>query len=137
MQVRTFPFSVQKIAASLLALGLLVLPVIVIPVTEQFIFDSKKIIFFALVLIFGFLYIVRTLQSKVITFKLTPLTGAVALLGLAALISSFASGNYPFEHLLGFGGVYIGLALLVLLGSSIINAEEKFNPIAVLGVGNA
>jgi tetratricopeptide (TPR) repeat protein len=113
---------------SLILVGLAaLLPLLVVPFTEQFMIDSKLFLLFAATIALGALFIISHFQQKLITISITPLSIPVLALGVVALAGSFFTGNYPVENLLGFGGAYVSIALLVFFGSRLLQKETTFS----------
>jgi len=116
--------SVRNFAQLTLGSLLVTLPLLVLPHTEQFVVQSKMAIFiFATFIVLG-LYVIQTVVSKMISFTLSPLTGSLLFFGTAVAAATFFTGNYPVEHLVGMGGVYLAFVLFVLFGGSIFRAVK-------------
>ncbi len=125
-------FSLAQLATWVVLGFTLVIPLIVLPFTEQLVSDAKVYTLFVFSLVLGGLFVATTLQKRVIRFTVTSLTLPVVLFAAAVLASSFFVGQYPVEHLLGLGGVYIACALIVLFGSSLVKRDQATE--SVLGI---
>ena len=117
-------FSVRFFAQLIVGTLLLTLPLLVLPFTEQFVVHTKlAVMIFGTLTMLG-LYAAQSMKSKVLGFTLSPLTIPVLGFGFAILASTFFTGNYPVEHLLGMGGLYLALVLFVLFGGSVFRATK-------------
>lgn len=115
-------------------LSVLVLSVLlVLPITDNFIAHTKSYLLFAAAILVGLLFIVRSLKRSSFDIVLSPLTTPLLAFGIVTAVSTFATNTYPVENLLGFGGVYLAVVTIGLLGSSLLpkHATDKF--LVVLG----
>jgi cytochrome c-type biogenesis protein CcmH/NrfG len=122
-------FSVHFFTQLLFGLLLISLPILVVPVTEQFVVHSKLAVIIIGSLLILTLYAIQSIKNKVLGFTLSPLTLPVLGFGASVLASTFFSGNYPVENLLGMGGLYLAFVVLVLLGGSIFRAIKPASSI--------
>lgn len=130
--------SMLRQAATVFLLSLFVLvPLIVLPISEQPIIVSKSLLFFAGTLVTLALFIAYSLQRKVISFVTSPLTAPLLLFGGATLASSLFTNNYPVEHLLGFGGLYLSLVVMGIFGPTIVDKKtlKTWFPTVAVGLG--
>lgn len=123
----TITGTIQKVLLATLFL----LPLLVLPLTEQFVVQSKSSLLFFVTLFLAFIFGVRVLLSKKLSFTSSPLTLPLALFGLAVLASTFFTADYPVKNIVGMGGVYLTLPLLAILGSSLFRVSKIVTPILI------
>ena len=97
-----------------LVLGLL----LVLPISEDFLTQSKLLVFFVSTLVLGLTFVIYSIQKKTIELVLSPITIPLLVFGGAMAASTFFTNNYPVEALLRFGGVYLLIVLYVLFAST-------------------
>lgn len=104
----------------------------VVPIFDNFVFFSKYTFFVVGTLLTAVLYVLYTLSKKTIEIKISPLTLPLFLFGVASTASTFFTNNYPVEAVLGFGGVYMALVIISLLGGSVASSDlaKKILPVA-------
>jgi tetratricopeptide (TPR) repeat protein len=110
----------SKISLRVLLGSVFLLPWLLLPFTDQFIGQTKILIGIVATLTLGFLYLISVIKTKLIKVDINPFTLPLVLFGIAILASSFLSGNYPVEHLLGIGGTYLSMVMIVLWGGFLI-----------------
>lgn len=91
------------------------IPLLVIPVFAQPITDAKVWSIILVGLITITLFILATWQQRHIKVPSGGLVGATFAIGLLTTISSVVTHPYPYEHLFGFGGVWITWAVVILM----------------------
>lgn len=129
-------FSLRKLAEWLSLGSIFLLPLLILPFTEQFVIQSKIGVLFVTALVMMGLYIINTLRTRVISMTISPLSGPIFLFGIFVAASTFLTGDYPVEHLLGMGGIYLALVLMVLFGGSVLKMENASQKVisTLLGV---
>lgn len=115
-------------------LAVVVLSVLlVLPITDNFIAHTKSYLLFAAALLVALLFLVRSVKRNSFDVVLTPITTPLFLFGAVAAVSSFASSSYPVENLLGFGGVYLAVAVIAVLGSALLPKRSGSSFLLALG----
>jgi tetratricopeptide (TPR) repeat protein len=111
----------------IMAIGILSV-LFIAPITDSFIEHSK---FYTL--IFGTLavlvmFVVKSFKDGALRITVSPMSGALVLFMLATIASTFFTSDYPVEGLLGFGGVFLAVSVLSLIGGSVLpkNLTLKF-----------
>ncbi len=109
-----------------LVLGTAVLlPIILLPLSDNFLITSKFYLVFAVTIIIVLAWTIFVLLKKSVQFTLSPFVLPLLALAIVTLISLFASTQYPAAQLMGFGGLYVALAVLVILTTSIISQKQS------------
>lgn len=117
---------------SLLA-GVVLSTLLVLPITDNFVAHTKTYLLFALAILVGLLFVVRSLKRFSFDIVLSPLTAPLLAFGGATLISTFATNTYPVENLLGFGGVYLAMVIIALFSGSLLPKHSADRFLMVLG----
>lgn len=112
-------------------------PLLVIPYTRNLIVNSKFLLILIVLFIILISFAIKTLVQKRWEVAISPLTLPLILFGLAVVFSTFLTGSYPVENLLGFGGIYLSLVLISLLGSTLIKGDYTLKIIRALTWGGA
>lgn len=115
-----------KLSVVSLALGLLLWTTLgVLPILDQSIVAAK----YTLILFSGALiltvYLLRSFNKGTLSFIKTPFTIPVSLFAVVTLISIIANNRYPVESFLGFGGIYLALAIFTLTGSLLVKSQAS------------
>lgn len=113
-----------KVGGVALLIATILIPLLILPFGENFLLDSKNLLFFVSGLIIFAIWTVNAFAKKTIQVTLSSFVLPVVLLLVSTLLSSFLNGTYPVNHLVGFGGIYITFSLIVLLAPSLI--PERF-----------
>lgn len=130
--------SFAQTASAFLLQALVVLsPLLVIPYTRSLIIDTKTGLLFIVALFVSLGFAIKTFTSKKWELAVSPLTVPLSLFGGAVLLSSFFSGKYPVESLLGLGGAYLSFVLISVFGSSLIKGNYTQKVTHLLGVSGA
>jgi Tfp pilus assembly protein PilF len=110
---------------------------LILPLSEQPLLHSKTLVLFVATIFFLVLFMIKSWQQRFITLLVSPLTWPVVLFGAATLASTFFTSNYPVEHLLGMGGVFLCLVALTLFAPNVISKEqaESWLMPSIVGVG--
>ncbi len=121
-----------------LVVGLLAAMVLlVIPATDNFLFHTKSFVVFLGALLLVGVFTAQALVKKSFEFTLSPFTAGLLFFGFASIAATFFTQSYPVENLLNFGGVYIALSLLILVGGSILPKESKHWVLTTLAISSA
>ena len=120
----------------LLSLTVLLL-ILVLPLGEFFVTQTKEFLSLLAVLLMIALTGVNLIVKKTTTISLSPLTVPLVIFGLVVTASIFFTHSHPVDNILGFGGVYLSLVLIVCLGKELVT--KKFSQVFMkyLGVGAA
>lgn len=126
--------TVQKTSFIVMTLLAAATFLLLLPVTDNFILNTKMFsLFFG-----GFallaLYIWKSYQQRSITLVVAPFTLSLFLFGLATLASIFFTNAYPYENLLGFGGIYIAMVVIALVLGSLLSKTQAHQGITLLGI---
>lgn len=97
-----------------MVLGLL----LVLPISDDFINQSKILIFFLGTILLGVNFVIYSIQKKTIELVLSPITIPLLVFGVAMAAATFFTNNYPVEALLRFGGGYLLLVAYVIFAST-------------------
>lgn len=127
----------SKLATGLMVLAVAYLGLGVVPFTENFVIDSKSYGLLVLGLVFTALFAVTALRDQKMSLVVAPYTSAAVFFGLVALASSFLTNDYPVEHLLGLGGIYIAITLIVIFAPTILPRRSGQSFLTALGVTGA
>ncbi|MBT4124353.1 MAG: tetratricopeptide repeat protein [Candidatus Pacebacteria bacterium] len=128
---------VQAASAVILRALIVLTPLLVVPYTRNLIVDSKSFLLFITALLVTLGFAIKTFSKKKWELAISPLTMPLALFGGSVLISSFLSQKYPVESLLGIGGAYISLAIIGILGSSLVKGNHSQKITQTLGITGA
>ena len=112
-------------------------PLMVVPFTRNLIVDSKLFLMFAAALLTVLGFAIKTFTKKKWELAVSPLTLPLALFGGSVLISTFLSQKYPVENLLGIGGAYIAMAIISILGSSLIKGDHSKKIVPLFAITGA
>lgn len=131
---KTYSNTFKQIATFLMIATTVIAGLVLLPFTDNFVYDTKSFgLFFATLAMFV-VFVLQAYQRKSFNIVLAPYSGPMLLLGLAATLSSFFTNSYPVEHLLGFGGVYIAVALISVFGGSVLPKDSAMKLIKTLAV---
>lgn len=130
---KSYTHTLKQIALGLMILSVVVAGLVLLPFTDNFVYDTKSFGLFFGTLAMIVVFVLQAYQRKSFNFVLAPYTGPVMLLGLGAVLSSFFTNSYPVEHLLGFGGVYIAVALMSVFGGSVLPKNSSMTLLKTLG----
>ncbi|MBD3279270.1 MAG: tetratricopeptide repeat protein [Candidatus Pacebacteria bacterium] len=136
MKNNAFATSLAQLTEWLLLALVILAPLIVIPLTLNFIVHTKLYLFFTITLLIIILFLSNSLKTKTLRLIWNPVVAALLCWGLITLISAFAHSSYPVEALLGKGGVYLSLVLLVITGSSLLKkpaVNKLINALVIAG----
>lgn len=100
------------------------MPLLVLPWSDQPLLYSKSLLFFVTTLGLALLFAFKTWQQRFISFVLSPFTAPLVLMGISVLVSSFLTGNYPVEHLLGMGGILLSGIFIALFAGTVLDGEK-------------
>jgi cytochrome c-type biogenesis protein CcmH/NrfG len=95
------------------------LPLIVVPLTNNFIVHTKLFLVFAAAILTAGFFLYHSFKNRGWRIVVSPLTLPLVLFGAATLASTLFTQNYPVENLLGYGGIYLCLAAIPLLGGAL------------------
>lgn len=102
------------------------LPLILFPLSDNFLLTSKFYFLFLATFIMCICWALFTLTKKSVQFTLSPFVAPLLIFIIATAASILFNNTYIVNQLMGYGGLYIGLSLLVILGSSIlVNKDSK------------
>lgn len=139
MPKSSFLSSLYSVGTGLLFALMALTPLLVLPLSEQPLLQTKLLLLFVATIATLVLFMVKSWMQRFITFIISPLTIPVLLFGIVTLASTFFTSNYPVEHLLGMGGVFLCLAFLTLFAPNILSKEkaETWLMPTVVGIGGA
>ncbi len=121
-----------RFSGIMLLVATIILPLIVLPIGENFLLESKNLIFFIVGVIIFAIWTLTAFLKKTVQVTLSTFLFPSILLLISTLLSSFLNGLYPINHLVGFGGIYIACSLIILLAPSLIPEKYgKFFPFIV------
>ncbi len=121
MEKKTLPTlpSFSQIALGLCVATVVIQGLVLLPYTDNFVFDTKLFGFFLTTILLLAAFVGQAIQRRSFNIVLAPFTLPLVLFGMAVGASTFLTNPYPVEHLLGFGGAYLAVALFALFGGSI------------------
>ncbi len=121
-----------------LVLATLVLSVVLIlPISDDFVTQTKMLIFFIGTFLLGVSFVIYSIQKKTIEFVLSPITIPLIVFGVAMAASTFFTNNYPVEALYRFGGAFLLMLGFVLFASTTTNKKLGDLLLPVAGVTSA
>lgn len=127
--------TLMKKISLVILLSLVVLSVLLlVPITDNFVEHTKGYLLFFAALSMVLVFIFKTVRESAIKISITPITTGMTLFGLATLASTFFTANYPVEGLLGLGGVFLSVALISLLGGSLLPSTTAQKFLETLGI---
>lgn len=110
---------------------------LVVPISDNFLFQSKFYTFIFGTLLLGLVYVLHSLRKGAVEVVLSPFAGVLTVFGGAVLAATFFTSNYPVEHLLGFGGVYLAMILFVLFSGTAVDNDGARRIIPTLAISAA
>lgn len=118
----------KQLSLYTLLAGVVLSTLLVLPITDNFVAHTKTYLLFAVAILMGILFVVRSLKRSSFDIVLSPLTAPLLVFAVATLISTFATNTYPVENLLGFGGVYLATVAIALFCGSLLpkDSANKF-----------
>lgn len=128
---------VEKVAAGLILALAFLSPLLTLPIFIDFITNTKFLLLFITALGLGFAFTVSTIRKKSWELTLSPLTLPLFFFGIAAAASVFLTTSYPGKALVGYGGTYLALVLIALLGGSLLSTRSSKKLVNVLGISAA
>ncbi|MFZ1721171.1 MAG: hypothetical protein WAU07_01575 [Microgenomates group bacterium] len=111
---------IQTATVVTLLIGLATVLFGAVPLTDNFVFHTKSVALFYTTLILIGLFLIRSFKRGSYTLTMSPLTPALALMGLLVATSTFLANAYPVDSLLGYGGVYLSMIVIALVGASLL-----------------
>ncbi len=108
-----------------------------LPLTDNFVFHTKALALFITTLVLVVLFLVRSFMRGSYTLTMSPLTPALGLMGVLVTASTFLANPYPVDSLLGYGGVYLSVIFLALIGGSLLpqlKAKSGFRTFTILAM---
>lgn len=118
------------LAITVAALSVLLL----LPITDNFVLITKNFVLFFGAILFLALFVWRTYIVRTAEFVVSPFTVPLFLFGLSVLASIFFTSAYPHENILGFGGVYVSMVIIGLLGGSLFSRDHAKTLVGSLAV---
>ena len=115
----------------------LLLPLLIIPFINNPLIRSKGILVFLAAIITVFTYLIGSLKKKKWQFAVTPLVLPSILFGIAILLSSLITHQYPTGQFLGWSGIYLSWMLLVLFAPTLISQKAAKSLVSVLNLAGA
>lgn len=127
----SFSSPVPKLAEWLLWATLGLSTLVILPVFLDFMISTKVLFILVGALLLGGLFLYHSGLKKNISFMNHSLTLPLALFGLAGGLSTFLTGPYPVENLLGWGGLYLSFVVIALVGGSLLpkDSVQRFTPV--------
>lgn len=110
---------------------------LILPISDNFLFQSKFYMFIFATLLLGIVYVLHSLRKGAVEVVLSPYAGVLTVFGGAILASTFFTSNYPVEHLLGFGGVYLAMILFVLFSGTAVDTAGARKIIPTLAISGS
>ncbi len=110
---------------------------LVLPFTSNLIVHSKLYLLFIAALVGTVIFIANSIRTKKMEFVLSPILLPLSLFGVFAFISSQFTRQYPMENYLDFGGAFIAMVLIAIIGSNLFSKKQAPSFITVLSVGAA
>lgn len=127
--------SLTKNVSLWLFIGLLALSsLLLLPITDNFVLVTKNFVLFFSTIFLLALFVWKSFTTRNTEFVVAPFTLPLVLFGASTLASVFFTNAYPHENLLGFGGIYLSMVLIALLGGSILPKANSRILITALGV---
>ncbi len=114
----------KTLLLTLLLFGVL-LPTVILPLSDNFLIVSKFYMVFAAALIAFVLWAVFTLTKKSVQLTLSPYFGPLVLFAIISVVSIFMNNTYVASSLLGYGGLYVALVMLIVFASSLLNNKDS------------
>lgn len=110
------------------------MPVFLIPQIDNPLITSKWLLLIGLALLSALTYFAVSLKNGKWSLSLNPLFWpAVALIGFT-VISSLLNFRYPVQQLLGMGGAYLAVGLLIIFLPNLLNKDDSQRLILPLNV---
>jgi tetratricopeptide (TPR) repeat protein len=110
----------EKASAWVLVAGILLSAGLVLPFFDNFMVSSKILILFVVALVLSGLFLFNAFVKNKIEIALSPIVGALTFFGAAIAAATFLTTKYPVNNLLGMGGVYLAVAVIGIVGGSIL-----------------
>lgn len=130
--------SALKTAANTILLATIAASILlVLPISDNFLFQSKFYTFIFATLLLGIVYVLHSLRKGAVEVVLSPYAGVLTVFGGAILASTFFTSNYPVEHLLGFGGIYLAMILFVLFSGTAVDSVGARKIIPALAISGS
>ncbi len=126
--------STQSLSLATVIGAVIAVILLLLPFTDSFIAHTKLYLLLAAGLLMTIFYLVRAIKRNSLDFVLAPFTTPLVIFGVAALISSLFTNNYPVENLLGTGGAYIAMVLIALFGTSLLPKNSTRPFLTALGL---
>lgn len=116
-----------------LAIAIL-LPTLIIPIMANPLVGSKSLLLFTLGFGTLLIYLFKSLSEKKWLFSAQPLVLPLILFGGSILLSSVVTHQYPFQQLVGWGGIFLAVMTTILFAPTLLKAETAKKFIQVLNV---
>lgn len=124
---------IQKLTLGLVITTLALSCLLLLPITDNFVLVTKNFTLFFCTILLIALFVWRSFSARATEFVVAPFTVPLLLFGFATLASVFFTSPYPHENLLGFGGIYLCMVVIALLGGSILPKANSRTLITGLG----
>ncbi len=117
----------NSVFTTLLLVSAVLLPLILLPVSDNFLLTTKFYFVFAIAIAIFISWTIFTFVKKSVQWTISPFVLPFLALTLITIISMVLNSTYFASQLLGFGGLYIALSVIVIFGSSIVNHSDSKN----------
>src|SRR5476649_2593661 len=133
-----------SLSGVILLASVVLLPLVILPLGENFLLDSKTLLFLAIGLTIFSIWTLNAFLKKTIQLTFSPFLLPALLLLISTLLSGFFNTVYPMNQFVGFGGMYLVFSLIVILAPSLI--ADKFAkyfyliltlPVMILAIASA